>query len=126
MHDVNTYAKYHLAKTPEKCLQEAEQAKKKMYLEACIQQSRHFSPFVFSVDRLMDLKSTATLKMIASCLATKWQQPYSQTCGYVKSRIAITLVWATHWCIRESRVTAHRISIHCPQWDNGARINLFR
>ena len=35
---VNTDNKYHLAKTPDKCLQEAERAKKKMYLEAFLQQ----------------------------------------------------------------------------------------
>ena len=38
MHVVNKYANSHSAKTPEKCLQEAERAKKKMYLEACLQQ----------------------------------------------------------------------------------------
>ena len=36
MHVVKTDTKYHSSKTPEKCLQEAERAKKKMYLEACL------------------------------------------------------------------------------------------
>ena len=71
-----------------------------MYLEVCIQQRRHFSPFVASVDGLMGVEATATLKRIASRLATKWKQPYSKTCKYVKSRVAITLVRATHLCIR--------------------------
>ena len=34
---VNTDVKYRSAKTLEKCLQEAEWAKKKMYLEECLQ-----------------------------------------------------------------------------------------
>ena len=34
---VNTNYKYHSAKTPEKCLQEAEWDENKMYLEACFQ-----------------------------------------------------------------------------------------
>ena len=34
MHIVNTDASSHLANTPEKCIQEAERTKKKMYLEA--------------------------------------------------------------------------------------------
>ena len=34
MYVVNTYAKSHTAKTPEKCLQEAESGEKWMYLEA--------------------------------------------------------------------------------------------
>ena len=47
------------------------------------------------------------------------------TCGYVKSRVAITLVRATHQCIRGSRVPAHRISVKRPQWEYGAGLNLF-
>ena len=38
MRVLNTDSKSHSAKTPEKCLQEAERAKKQMYLEACFQQ----------------------------------------------------------------------------------------
>ena len=76
---VNTDAKYHSEKTPKKCLEEAERAKKKMYLEACIQQRRHFLPLVSSVDGLPGVEATATLKRIASRLAKKWRQPYSRT-----------------------------------------------
>ena len=97
-----------------------------MYLEACLHQRRHFSPFVASVDGLMGVEATATLKRIASRLATKWKQSYLKTCEYVKSRIAITLVRATHCCIRGSRVPAHRIRVQRPQWEDGAGLNLFR
>ena len=82
-----------------------------MYLEACLQQRRHFSPFVASVDGLLGVEATANLKRIASRLATKWRQPYSKTFGYVKSRVAITLVRATHRCLRGSWVPAYRISV---------------
>ena len=114
MRVVNTDAKSHSTKTPEKCLQEAERANRNIYLEACLQQLRHFSPFVASVIRLLGLGATATLKRIPSSLATKWRQPYSRTCGYVKSRVAITLVRATHRCIRGSRVLEHKISVQRP------------
>ena len=116
MRVVNTDTKSHMAKTPEKCLQEAERGKKRMYLEACLQQRRHFSPFVASVYGLMGVEATANLKKLASILATKWKQSYSKTCGYVKIRIATTSVRATHRCIRGSRVPAHRISMQWPQW----------
>ena len=66
-----------------------------MYMEACLKQRQHFSPFVVSVDGLLGVEATATLKRIASHLATKWKQPYSKTCGYVNSMVAITLVRAT-------------------------------
>ena len=109
MRVVNTDAKSHSAKTPYKCLQEAERRKKRMYLEACLQQRRHFFPFVASVDGLLGVETTSTLKRLASHLSTKWRQPYSKTCGYVESRIAITLVRATHRCIRGSRVPANGV-----------------
>ena len=123
---VNTDAKSHSAKPPEKCFQEVEIAKKCMYLEACLQQRRHFSPFVASVDVLLGVEATATLKSISSRSATKWHQPYSWTYRYAKSRIAITLVWATHRCIWDSRVPVHMISVQRPQCEDGAGLNLFR
>ena len=71
MRVVNTDAKSYWGRTPEKCMEEAEKGKKKMYLEACLQQRRHFSLFVASVDGLLGVEATATLKRIASCLASK-------------------------------------------------------
>ena len=100
MRVMNTDAQSHRSKDPERFLQEAERGKKRMYLEACLQQRRHFSPFFASVDGLMGVEATATLNRLASCLATKWNQSYSKTCGYINSRIAITLVLATHRCIQ--------------------------
>ena len=126
MRFVNTDAPTPQKKDPEKCLHEAERGGKKMYLEACLQQRRHFSPSVASVDGLLWLEATATLKRLASCLATRWKQSYSKACGYIKSRIAITLLRATHLYIRGSRVPAHRISVQRPQWEDAAGLNLFR
>ena len=75
MHVVNIDAKSHSEKTLEKFLQEAERANKKVYLEACLQKRRHFSHFVASVDGLLVVDATSTLKGIASHLTTKWQKP---------------------------------------------------
>ena len=47
VHDMrvaNTDAKSHMAKSVEKCLQEAERGNKMMYFEACLQQHRPSSP----------------------------------------------------------------------------------
>ena len=80
MRVVNTDSKSHSAKTPEKFLQEAERAKKKIYLESCLQQRRHLYTFVASVDGLLGVELMATLKSIDILLAKKWRQPYSSTC----------------------------------------------
>ena len=55
MRVMNTDAKSQMDKAPEKCLQEAERGKKRMYLEACLQQRGHFSSFVALVDGLLGL-----------------------------------------------------------------------
>ena len=65
-----------MKKDPEKCLHEAERGEKRVYLEARLQQRWHFSTFVASVDGLMGMEATSSLKRLASCLATKWKQPY--------------------------------------------------
>ena len=93
---VNTDAKSYPTKTLYWCLQDAVKAKKKMYLEACLQKSLHFSPFVASVDGLLDVEAEATLKMISIRLATKFQQSYSGMCGYSKISISIILVRDPH------------------------------
>ena len=97
-----------------------------MYLEHCLQQSRHFSPFAAFIDGLLGVEATATLKRIASRLASKWRQSYSKTSGSVKGRIAITLVRATHRCIVGTRVPAHKISVQIPKWEDGAGLAFFR
>ena len=69
-----------------------EREKKRMYLEAYLQNFRHFSPFFALMDGLLGVEATANLKIISSRLATTWRQPYLRTCGYVKSRISITFL----------------------------------
>ena len=112
--------------SPERYLQDAQLAKKEIYLEDFLQQHQHFSRFFDYVDGLLGLKVEATMERIASCLAKKWQKPYSRMCEYNKSRIAITLVWATHQCIWGYRVPACLISIKHLQWEDGMVLNLFQ
>ena len=126
MRVVNTDNKYHLAKTPEKFLQEAEQAKKNMHLEACLQKRQHLLLFVTYVYGVLCAEVWDTPKKLASHLATNWRQPSSRTCIYINSRITITLVQATHRCIYGYRVPAHKISMQIPQWEDGPGLNLFR
>ena len=100
MRVMNTDSKSHLGKQPEKCLHEVGRVNKRMYLEAYLQQCRHFYPFVTLVDGLMCVEATSTLKRIVSSLATKFHKLYLKTYGYVKSRTAVTLLRSMHWYIR--------------------------
>ena len=74
MRVINTDAKSHIAKAPEKCLQEAKRGKNRMDLATCLQQRRHILPSFALVDGLLGVEATATMKMLAICLATKWKQ----------------------------------------------------
>ena len=62
MHAVNNDAKSYSGKTPEQGLHEAERGEKRMYLEACLQQRRHFYPFASSVDVLLGVEATSKPK----------------------------------------------------------------
>ena len=93
---MNTNSLSHRTKSQEKCLQTMENEKKNKYLETCLQKFRQLPPFLISVESLIVMEFEATLKHIARHVAIKWKQPYSRTCGYVKSSVAIILVRATH------------------------------
>jgi hypothetical protein len=64
-------------------------------------------------------------KRLAAKLAAKWQRTYSQVCGYVKARLSIAIVRATHLCLRGSRIPTHKISTRRPLWEDGACLALF-
>jgi hypothetical protein len=64
-------AKSNLSKHPKKVLIAQEKEKKKKYLEACLEQRRHFTPFVESTDGLLGKEAKTLLKKILALLAEK-------------------------------------------------------
>ena len=93
-------------------------------MDAFLYQCRHFTPFVIYADGLKGTKVEATMKWLAISLAIKWRKPYSWTRGYVRISVAISMMRATHRCIRVYRVPVRRIVVQRPQWKNGSRLNL--
>jgi hypothetical protein len=87
-------------KTPAKVLDRHEKEKKRKYLQACMDQRRHFfTPFVVSTDGLLGREVTFVLKKLSALLSEKWARPYSVVCGYVKARMSIATVRATYLCM---------------------------
>ena len=72
-HVVKTDTVSYQSKTPKKCLETADCKKKEKYLHACLNERRHFTPFVASVYGLPGVEADATLKHIASRLAKSWK-----------------------------------------------------
>jgi hypothetical protein len=64
-------------KDPSKVLEAEERLKKKKYLQPCLDQHRHFTPFIVSVDVLIGKEAKTVLKVIAARTATKVGNMYS-------------------------------------------------
>jgi hypothetical protein len=120
----DTDQKSYRKRDPSKVLESQEKEKKKKYLSSCLENRRHFTPFVVSADGMLGREATIFSKRLAAKLAAKWSRSYSEVCGYVRSRLSIAIVRATHLCIRGSRVPMHRISNRRPQWEDGSGLSL--
>ena len=65
--DVGSY----LHMTPEKDIAKAEKEKKDLYLQACLECRRTFTPMVYSADRIPRVGALATQKRLAALLSYK-------------------------------------------------------
>ena len=74
MNVMNTDTTTYQYKTPKKCLETTEEEKNKKYLEACLKQRSHFTPFVALMHVLIGVKAEVTLKPISSSLTTYWKE----------------------------------------------------
>ena len=118
----DTDAKSYQDRPPHKVLASQEQEKKKKYLQPLLDQNKHFSPFVVSVDGLLGSEAQALVKCLAELLAEKYEKPYSQCCDFVRTHISFAIARASHFCLRGT--WAPRQS-HSPQWEDGAGFDVF-
>jgi hypothetical protein len=79
-------AKSNCSRDPMKVLAVHEREKKKTYLEPCLEQRRHFNPFLLSTDGLIGKESKLLLKKLSALLSEKWEKPYSEVCGRLHQR----------------------------------------
>ncbi len=121
----DTDSKSYRSRDPHKVLATQEREKKKKYLQPCLEQRKHFTPFVVSTDGLIGPEAGELLKRLSLRLADKWERPYSVVRGFVSARMSIAIVRATHLCLRGSRVPLSQISRR-PQWEDRAGLGLFK
>ena len=121
----DTDAKSYHSQDPHKVLAQHEREKKKKYLQACLDQRKHFTPFVVSTDGMIGQEAGELLKRLSLQLADKWEQLYAVVCGFVNAQMSIAIVCATHLCLSRSRVSMSRISRH-PLWEDRAGLGLFK
>ena len=115
--DAKSYSK----RAPAAALRSLERAKKRQYLQPCLEQRRHFVPFVASVDGLLGSEAQEVLRRLSHLLSEKWSRPYSAVRGYLNARLSLAIVRGSSLCLRGSRVPAKGISFrHHPAWDDAA------
>ena len=59
---------------------------------------------MMSVDELLHRESGHFLKRLAANLAHKWGKPYSQTCDYVRARLAFAIMQKGIQFVLDARV----------------------
>ena len=96
---INTDALSHSNRPPESVLESGAKEKKRIYEQAVSDRRGNFTPLVMSVDGLFHREAGHFLKRLMY-LAHKWGKPYSQTCGYVRARLAFAIIRASSLSLR--------------------------
>ena len=76
----------------ERDLAKAEKEKKDLYLQACLERRRSFTPMVYSEDRMPVVEVLGAQNRLAALLDYKLKQEYSEMCGFVKARMSLAIV----------------------------------
>ena len=100
----NPYAPSNRNTTIEKCFRKHEMEKKRAYSQR-VREIEHasFTPLVLSASGGFAKEATNFYKRLASLLADKWDQPYSQTMNWLRCRISFALLRSAIQCIRGAR-----------------------
>ena len=103
---VHTDAQSYVGRSVQAVLKSAELEKKRKYNQAAADRHMHasFTPFVLSVDGLLAREADLTLQRFADKLSRKWDKPYAEIMGWMRTRLSFAILRATNYCVRGSRV----------------------
>ena len=59
---------------------------------------------MLSVDGLLAREADLTLQRLADKLSRKWDKPYAEVMGWMRTRLSFAILRATNYCVRGSRV----------------------
>ena len=100
---VNLDAGSYLRMKPEKALAKAEKENKDLYLQACLECRRTFTPMVYSADGIPGAEALAIQKRLAALLSYKLKKEYSEMCGFVWARMSLAIVMSNSLLLRGPR-----------------------
>ena len=105
--------------TPEKALSKAEKEKKDLYLQACLERRRAFTPMVYSADGIPEAEVLAAKKRLAALLSYELKREYSEMCGFVWARMSLAIMRSNSLLLRVPRDKGVRICQQ-PELTDGA------
>jgi hypothetical protein len=79
-----------------------------------------------SVDGLIGKEAKTVLKVLEARISTKAGKTYVNVVGYMRARLTIEIVRATHVYLRGSRVPTSSVSNRRPQWEDTAGMALLK
>ena len=92
----------YLSSLPSKIIVNQERKKKKKYLDACLQQRRHFSTLVVDVYRSLGAEAKVVNRNLATQLVSKLRNHYSVMCEIINTRMSVAILRAAHMSIQSS------------------------
>ena len=100
---VNLDASSYLRMAPEKALAKAEEEKKDLYLQACLEHRSTFTTMVYSADGIPGAEALAAQKRLAALLSYKLKREYTEMCGFVRAQISLAIVRSNSLLLRGPR-----------------------
>lgn len=109
----------------DKILSNQEKEKKKKYHPTCQELRHHFTPFITTTDGQIGQEGNKMLTRLASKLCSKWDAPFGKVKAFVKMRVQIAIVRATHICLRMPRAGIRDSSEAFLPIEDGAGLMMF-
>jgi hypothetical protein len=77
-----------------------ERLKKKKYIQLCFNQRHYVTPFVVSVDGLVDKEARTIINTLADKQAHERGKSHPHLSGFLRARLSILMLRASHMCLR--------------------------
>ena len=122
---VDTDSRSYRTQDVHKVLKEQERRKRNLYLRKCLDQRRHFAPYVVSCDGILAKEARSLHKALAHRLAKRWDCSVSRTSQFVNMTMSVAILRASHRCLRGTRTPACTMSKRLPLWEDEAGLGLF-
>ena len=97
---VNLNTGSYLRRTPEKALAKVEKENKYLYIKACLERRRNFTPMVYYADGIPGADALAAQNRLATLLSYKLKREYSEMCDFVRARMSLAIVRSNSLLLR--------------------------